>query len=463
MFMRQKINPDRTQRRTTHRPGKPISGILAGTIFICGMALTAQEPAPLKLTLREALHRALEQNPQVHQSLLNLALSQEDTRIARSSLLPTLEAAAFGQRNKVNFDTFMGGPVPGAPVPDVVGPYSWGQIGIEGRATLFDLSLLNRWRAAKAGENAAQAQIRTMREGITALTVGQYLRALRASEAMKASQSRVELAQALQKLAEDQQTHGVGTKLDTLRAQVQLQNERQRLIQAQTQLKTSLFGMAKLLDLEPGTFIELTDQLATPALPQFNFQEAYKTGLDDRPELAALESREKAAGYMKDAAQDLRLPSVVFTGSFMSTGVSPGEPWIPVYQLGLGVKVPLFTGGLVSARIAKAKLELNKIQDERREIKSQVSLELQVAQAELEAARSETDMTSQTVSFAGEALQQARHRFEAGVSNNIELINAQDELARANDNQINALYRLNQARADLAKAMGRMESYFSGK
>jgi len=83
-----------------------------------------------------------------------------------------------------------------------------------------------------------------------------------------------------------------------------------------------------------------------------------------------------------------------------------------------------------------------------------------VAQAELDAARSEVEVTNQTVAFSGEALQQARHRFEAGVSNNIELINAQDELARANDNQINALYRLNQARADLARAMGQMESHY---
>lgn len=461
--MRKQSIPDSDQRRPALHASQVISAVLPGLLFASGAALASQQPAPVKLTLREALQRALEQNPQVHQSLLNLALSQEDTRIARSAMIPTLDAAAFGQRNKVNFDTFTGGPVPGAPVPDVVGPYTWGQIGIEGRATLFDLSLLNRWRAARAGESAAQAQMRTVREGMTALTVGQYLRALRASEAVKATQSRVELAQALEKLAEDQQTHGIATKLDTLRARVQLQNERQRLIQAQAQFKTSLFGLAKLLNLEPGTPIELMDQLAAPALPQFNFQEAYKVGLDGRPEMAALESRERAAGYMKDAARDLRLPSVVFTGSFMSTGVSPGEPWIPVYQLALGVKVPLFTGGLTSARIAKAKLELDKIQDERREIRSQVSLELQVAQVELEAASSETDVTAQTLSFAGEALQQARHRFEAGVSNNIEVINAQDELARANDSQINALYRLNQARADLAKAMGQMERYFSGK
>jgi outer membrane protein TolC len=83
-----------------------------------------------------------------------------------------------------------------------------------------------------------------------------------------------------------------------------------------------------------------------------------------------------------------------------------------------------------------------------------------VAQAELGAERTEVEVASQAVDLATEALQQARHRFEAGVSNNIEVIQAQDELARATDNKINALYRLNQSRADLARAMGQLEPLF---
>jgi len=56
---------------------------------------------------------------------------------------------------------------------------------------------------------------------------------------------------------------------------------------------------------------------------------------------------------------------------------------------------------------------------------------------------------------------QARDRFEAGVANNVEVVSAQDELARANDNQINALYRYNQARADMAHAFGHIETLYS--
>jgi outer membrane protein len=65
------------------------------------------------------------------------------------------------------------------------------------------------------------------------------------------------------------------------------------------------------------------------------------------------------------------------------------------------------------------------------------------------------------VQLAKEEVDQARDRFRAGVANNIEVISAQDSLSRANDNQIVALYRFNQARADFARSVGQMEKTYS--
>jgi len=65
------------------------------------------------------------------------------------------------------------------------------------------------------------------------------------------------------------------------------------------------------------------------------------------------------------------------------------------------------------------------------------------------------------VELSREEVDQARDRFKAGVANNIEVIQAQDALARANDNQIAALYRFNQARADFAKSIGQMETVYA--
>jgi outer membrane protein len=79
----------------------------------------------------------------------------------------------------------------------------------------------------------------------------------------------------------------------------------------------------------------------------------------------------------------------------------------------------------------------------------------------LESAKTEVDVANLSVQLAQEEVTQARDRFQAGVANNIEVITAQDELSRANDNQIAALYRYNQARADLAHATGQIETLYA--
>jgi outer membrane protein TolC len=425
-------------------------------LAVASALAAADTPPVLSLTLNQALQTALAENPEIHRSLLAIAQSQEDRRTAVSSLMPSVEADAMGQRLKPNLQTAFGSPVPAyLNIP----PYNWGIVDVQASMPLLDLSLWNRWKAAKSGELSARAKAREVREQIAALVVGQYLRAQRATEAVKAARSRVDLAQALAQLADDQQKNGLGTRLDGLRAQVQLRNEQQSLIQAETQLRTAQFGLVRLLNLDPATRVEAADNLAAPILPQYSFEEAYKAGLDQRPELATLDARERTQLNLKDAAQTMRLPSVVASASYGSTGLENAS-WVSTYTINLGVRVPLFTGGRISAQTARAQEEISTIQEERRGLKAQVGQEIQVAQAELGAERTEVEVASQAVDLATEALQQARHRFEAGVSNNIEVIQAQDELARATDNKINALYRLNQSRADLARAMGQLEPLF---
>ena len=432
-------------------------GLAAAGMVAASAEIPPLLPPVLTLTLNQALQTALAQNPEIHRSLLAIAQSQEDSRVAASSLKPALEADAMGQRTRMNLDTELGSATPGGPM--IAGPYNWGIANIQGSVPLFDLSLWSRWKAARHGEATAKAKARETREAITALVVGQYLRAQRAAESVKAAQSRVDLARALDQLAQDQQKNGLGTRLDTLRAQVQVRNEQQRLIQAGTQLQTAQFGLVRLLNLEPTARVEVADSLAAPILTPYSFQEAYETGLCQRPELATLEAREQVQVSLKAAARNLSMPTVVAMGSYGSSGLE-AKPWVSTYTVGLAVKVPLFTGGRIQAQNAKAQEELSTIQDERRELQTQMGMEVQVAQAELAAEGSEVEVATEAVALADEALQQARHRFEAGISNNIEVIQAQDELARATDNKINALYRLNQSRADLARAMGQLEPLF---
>ena len=134
---------------------------------------------------------------------------------------------------------------------------------------------------------------------------------------------------------------------------------------------------------------------------------------------------------------------------------------IPSYQIGASFQVPLFTGGRIHAETVAADLEIKKLQQSAQDLRNQIAQEVKTAQSQLDAARVAVDAAGIGVNEANEEVTQAEDRFRAGVTNNIEVITAQDDLARANDNQIAALYSYNQARADLARATGGMEALYS--
>jgi outer membrane protein TolC len=134
---------------------------------------------------------------------------------------------------------------------------------------------------------------------------------------------------------------------------------------------------------------------------------------------------------------------------------------IPVYQYSAVFDVPIFTSGRIKAQVARADLEVQRIAQQKEDLRNQIGLDVKTALLNLESARNEVQVANLGVQLAREEVDQARDRFKAGVANNIEVITAQDSLSRANDNQIGALYRFNQARADFARAIGQMEKTYS--
>jgi outer membrane protein TolC len=418
----------------------------------------AQDPASLRLTLHDAVATALKENPQVQIATLSFAESQEDKSIARSALLPQAGLEVFDRAIRVNLYAEFGSRFPG--IPEHAGPFQFFQGGPGVTMPLLDLTLWRRWQAAHQGVNASQAQETTVREQVVLLIVSQYLAGMRAEAAVKAAQSRVDLAQALYDQANDLQKHGVGTGIDTLRANVELQNERQRLLEAETQQKVALYGLARLLNLDPQREIELADTPSFYETPEMDASRSLEQAYETRPEMKALAAQAHMAELAKRAASESRLPTLNFLGTWGEQGLSAPSA-IPAYVYQLTVDVPLFTGGRIHAEIAKADLEIKKVEQQRADVRNQIALEVKTSQAQLDAAQHEVDVANLGVKLAQEEVSQARDRFQAGVANNIEVVSAQDALARANDNQIAALYGYNQARADLSHAIGQIEGLYS--
>jgi outer membrane protein TolC len=417
----------------------------------------AQEPAPLSLTLRDAVNLALKQNPMVILANLGVAQSEQERLVSRSGLLPQAGFNAAEIDERFNIEALLGRPFPG--IPEHAGPFQTFQAGVDFQE-VFDLTLWRRYRSAQLGVNGSRAAELTAREQSVLLVVSQYLGSQRAAADVQSAQSQVDLAQALYDQAADLQQHGVGTGIDTLRANVQLQNQKQRLIVARTSLDTSLFGLSRLLNVDPHRKIELADQVSffdTPATP---VDQTIERAYANRPELKQLAVQERQADIALRTAADERLPHVTVKGDWTEQGLTPTTV-IPSYTYQASVDVPIFTGGRIQAERAQADLNIKQLKQQETDLRNRIALEVKTAIAQLESARSEVDVANQGVELARQEVVQARDRFQAGVADNIEVVTAQDELARANDNQIGALYRYNQARADLAHSAGQMEALYA--
>jgi outer membrane protein len=423
--------------------------------------LAADAPAPvLRLTLDQAVGLALKQNPTAQIAILTAAQSEQDKNIARADLLPQVNATISDEAQKVNLLAQFGGKTPFPGFPKTLGPYQVFSAGPTFGGPVFDLTLWKRYQAARETMGASKANSLSTREQVILLVVSQYIGTLRAVANVQASQSRVELAQALYDQAADLQKEGVGTGIDTLRSNVELQNEKQRLIQAETDRETSLFGLSRLLNLDPRQPIELGDSLSFFDTPQPEVETSLELALAERQEWKALESQIKAAESQKKAAQFSRLPSLRFDGDFAYVGTS-GNTTLPTYTYQASVNLPLFTGGRIHAEIVRADLEIRKLEQQKADLRNQIALDVKTALLNLSSARNEVQVANLGVLLSKEEVDQARDRFRAGVANNIEVIQAQDALSRANDNQIAALYRFNQARADLARSIGQMERVYA--
>ncbi|HEX5227567.1 MAG TPA: TolC family protein [Bryobacteraceae bacterium] len=433
--------------------------VLAAMVLVAASFAKAQTPqTPLRLTLRDAVGMALKQNPQVQIANLNVAVTQENQIVARSALLPQANLAVSESVLRTNLEAFLGMRVHG--FPQHSGPFWLFEGGANGTAPLFDLVAWHRWHESKENTVGARAEEQTVREQDVLLVVSQYLGSLRSSADVSAAQSRVDLAKALFDQASDMQKNGVGTAIDTLRANVQYQNEQQRLIEARTALQTSLFALSRLLNIDAHQPVELADLSQFYNTPAFSADETMERAFAERPEMKTLASEIRAAELERKAARDTRIPRLALNGQWNEEGTSPAAA-IPAYTFSAGLTVPLYTGGRIRAEIAETDINLKKLAQQQTDLRNEIAQEVKTSTAQLDAAKTEVDVANQGVSLAKEEVTQARDRFQAGVANNIEVITAQDELSRANDNQIAALYRYNQARADLAHATGQMESLYT--
>jgi outer membrane protein TolC len=410
---------------------------------------------PLQLTLKQAVQLALKQNPQVVVARLLALESGRQKEIALAALLPQASLTGATALEQYNFQS-----VERVAKPKPAGPYQWIAAGPSFSQSVLDLPLIRSYQIGREGVLQSRAQERVTREDITATVVLQYHLVLRAIAIRDAAKARVALAERLSNLAANQQKTGVGLSIDSTRAQVEFQNERQNLIDAETQVHTTLYVLAELLDLPPNNDVEAADTLQFYELPTYDTTGTIAKALTNRPEMRSIESQQNIAALSRKSASEQRLPQLEFSGHWYYQGEHFSDA-IPAYSYLLGLEIPVFTGGRIRAEVAQADLQQKEVEERKKALEARIVREVKSAIEQLESARSAVEVANLGLQLSNEEVAQAQRRFAAGITTNVEVVQAQDALARANTNQIEALFRFNQSRANLAQAVGEVENTYS--
>lgn len=416
--------------------------------------------AVVPLTLKQAVDLALRENPRrlIARLLVNEAMQKKD--VARAALLPQADLAAREAIIRFNVQSIIDLPRIGVGLqPLRIGPFQSEQGGVIFSEQLLNLGLIRRYQMGRQNISTARFDETDVREEITTDIVLQYLSVLQAAANESDAASRVALAQRLYDQAARLQKTGVGTAIDSLRAQVELQNEKQRQIDAHTGRSTAVYALADSLGLPRNQEPQPTDTMQFFDLPGFDREQLISQALANRPEMKALASSERTAELALKAASEQRLPTLDFSGSYQyqARRLDVGEPG---YTYAFTLRAPLWTSGRIRAEIAQARLEEKRLAEEQQDLANKITQQVKTAFDQLADARSAVDVANLGLKLANDEVARAERRFEAGVTTNIDVITAQDELARADDNQIEALYRFNRARADLARAEGSAESVY---
>ena len=422
--------------------------------FFGGVPSGQVTPGVLRLSVKEAVQRGLKYN-------LGLLLSEDQAQAARgarwktqSDLLPNLVLGVRESAQQINLLAF--GIAPPAGSPAVVGPFGV----FDARAFLtqpvLDIHALQRARQESQNVQAATWNYRSAREVVVLVVGGSYLQALAGAARRDAVQVQFQTAQALYQQAVDLKKAGVVAGIDVLRAQVEMQAQQQRLLATSNDYEKQKLSLARVIGLPVAQQFELGDKVPFEAAPEITLEPALEVAYRNRADYQAAMSLARAAEAGKKAAQGEALPSLQLTGDYGTLGPRPTDSH-GTFSATAALRVPIFQGGKVRGDVLQADALLKQRQSELDDLRGRIEFEVRAALLDLRATGEQVQVAKSTMKLAQEQLKQAQDRFAAGVANNLDVVQAQESLATAEENYISSLNLFNFAKLSLARAMGSAE------
>lgn len=408
-----------------------------------------QYPLELRLSLRDAMQAAVDNNPtvQIFRERVEQAEDQAFTQLG--AMLPNLSARVSGARRRFFLGAF-GGAAAVSP------PLDFYESRVALTQNIFSLSLIQKWRAARTNIEVAGLDSETQKMDTMALVALAYMDTLRVQKSVKARLADVKLNNELLRLAMERKSVGMATKLDVTRAKVQLENEKQRLLVARNNFGSAKLNLSRGIGLSFDVKLILTDELKLiPVTPQ-TVDQALQVAREHRVELKAQKKRERLAALTLSSVVMERVPSLTGSGDVGLIGNQPGNA-LTTNNVQVLLSIPLFDGGQREGRISEQRSLVRMESLKTRDVEKQIGLEVRDALLTMESTQQQVAVAKEGLRLAFQELRLARRRFAVGLATNIEVTDAQTRVAQARDNLIEGLFNFNASRVDLARAQGRLE------
>lgn len=442
--------PGATASVDTINPVVQVQGPFSGSLP------STRRPFAGVLTLRDAVDRGLDYNLGAV-SLSNVVRQSRGQRaVARSALLPNLMADMTEMYQQINLAAFgfrFSSPFPGFTFPTVVGPFAQTDFRARVSQSVFDLTAWNNYRASGETRRANELSAEDARDLVVLAVGGAYLQTLASRARVESGRTQLETANALFQQNAQRRAVGLVAQVDVDRSQVQALTQQQRLISIQNDFAKQKINLARMVGLPPTDQYNLAADVPFSAAPLLTIEDALRRAREERADLKASETHVRAAERALSAARSERLPTVAVNADVGAVGNTPSDVRRTFSIVGT-VRVPIWQGGRAEGHIEQAEAAVAQRRAELDDLGSLIESDVRKSFLDVQSAGSQVEVAEKNREITKETLSLTRQRFEAGVSDNVEVVQAQETVAAAEMDYINSVFAHNLAKLSLARAIG---------
>ncbi|HEY6306709.1 MAG TPA: TolC family protein [Candidatus Angelobacter sp.] len=410
----------------------------------------------LALSIKEAFDRALRYNLGAIESTQNTRSARAERLRNLSALLPNLYGQLSGSVQQINLQAegLRLSTIPGLRIPTIIGPFTVADIRGYLSQRVFNWSDIKNWKSSSQSETAALYSYKSDRDLVVLVTAMAYLQVLSDAANVETNRAQVRTNQTIYQQDLDQNKQGVIASIDVLRAKVQLQTQQQQLIAVENQLAVDKLTLARIIGLPNGQDFQLTDPVPYAAVPDITLEQALQQAHASRPDYLAAKAQVRAAELAHQAAAAENYPWVGLTANYGDIGSPNFGASHGTFSVAGTLTIPLFLGTQVRADKLQADSVLQDRKAQLADLGGKIDDQVRTAFFNLHSSSELVTVAQSNIELANQTLTQAQDRFTAGVTNNLEVVQAQQAVAAANQSYIASLYSYNSAKISLAQAIG---------